>query len=410
MAPLPVPHPGLFGHGRWAGACRTLQSAHMRYLTAGESHGPQLTAIIEGVPSGLPLGKGDIDPWLRRRQGGYGRGRRMVIETDEAAILSGVRAGRTTGAPIALSIENKDHRNWTEIMSPEPGNEPRKKALTDARPGHADLTGGIKYRHKDLRDVLERASARETASRVAVGAVALKLLEELGIQGANYVSSLAGIETKQAFRWDALEAIEDSDLRTPDTDAAEKMRERIDAAKKDGDTLGGILEVRFRGLPVGLGSFVHWDRKLDGRIAQACLSVQAMKGVEIGRAFDNAVKAGSGVHDAIHYRDGTYARDTNGAGGLEAGMTNGEELVVRVAMKPIATLMKPLPTVNVVSHEASDAARERSDTTAVPAAGVILQCVIGLVIADAIQEKFGGDTLAELQERVAAARAYAQTY
>lgn len=382
----------------------------MRYLTAGESHGPQLTAIIEGVPSGLPLGKGDIDPWLRRRQGGYGRGRRMVIETDEAAILSGVRAGRTTGAPITLTIENKDHRNWTEIMSPEPGGEPRKKALTDARPGHADLTGGIKYRHKDLRDVLERASARETAARVAVGSVGLKLLSELGIDGANYVSSLAGIETKQEFSWDDLDAIEDSDLRTPDADAAQQMRERIDAAKKDGDTLGGILEVRFRGLPVGLGSFVHWDRKLDGRIAQACLSVQAMKGVEIGRAFDNARKAGSGVHDAIHYRGGQYARDTNGAGGLEAGMTNGEEIVVRVAMKPIATLMKPLPTVNVVSHEASDAARERSDTTAVPAAGVILQCVIGLVIVDAIQEKFGGDTLAELQERVAAARAYVQSY
>ncbi|WP_309570169.1 chorismate synthase, partial [Deinococcus sp.] len=329
----------------------------MRYLTAGESHGPQLTAIIEGLPSQLPLGKGDIDPWLRKRQGGYGRGRRMVIETDEADIVSGVRAGRTTGAPVALVIGNKDHRNWTEIMSPEPGGEPRKKALTDARPGHADLTGGIKYRHKDLRDVLERASARETAARVAVGSVALKLLGELGIEGANYVSSLAGIETRQEFSWDVLDAIEDSDLRTPDADAAARMRERIDQAKKAGDTLGGILEIRFRGLPVGLGSFVHYDRKLDGRIAQACLSVQAMKGVEIGRAFENAVKPGSGVHDAVYLREGGgYTRTTNGAGGLEAGMTNGEELIVRVAMKPIATLMTPLPTVNVVTHEASDAA------------------------------------------------------
>lgn len=382
----------------------------MRYLTAGESHGPQLTAIIEGLPSGLPLGKGDIDPWLRRRQGGYGRGRRMVIETDEAQILSGVRAGRTTGAPVTLVIENRDHRNWTEIMSPEPGGEPRKKALTDARPGHADLTGGIKYRHKDLRDVLERASARETAARVAVGSVALKLLGELGVEGANYVASLGGIETQEPFSWDALGAIEESDLRTPDEDAAARMRERIDQAKRDGDTLGGILEVRFRGLPVGLGSYVHWDRKLDGRIAQACLSVQAMKGVEIGRAFENAVKPGSGVHDAVYYKDGSYARETNAAGGLEAGMTNGEELIVRVAMKPIATLMKPLPTVNVVTHEASDAARERSDTTAVPAAGVILQCVIGWVLADTMLEKFGGDTLPELQERVAAARAYARDY
>ncbi|WP_034385263.1 chorismate synthase [Deinococcus sp. YIM 77859] len=382
----------------------------MRYLTAGESHGPQLTAIIEGLPSQLPLGTGDINPWLRKRQGGYGRGRRMVIETDEAQLLSGVRAGRTTGAPVTLVLPNRDHRNWVEIMSPEPGGEPRKKALTDARPGHADLTGGIKYRHKDLRDVLERASARETAARVAVGAVALKLLAELGVEGANYVASLGGIETRVPFSWDQLGAIEASDLRTPDADAAARMRERIDEAKRDGDTLGGILEVRFRGLPVGLGSYVHWDRKLDGKIAQACLSVQAMKGVEIGRAFENAVKPGSQVHDPVYYREGTYARETNSAGGLEAGMTNGEELIVRVAMKPIATLMKPLPTVNVVTHEPSDAARERSDTTAVPAAGVILQCVIGWVLADAVLEKFGGDTLPELQERVQAARAYARAY
>ncbi|WP_425145354.1 chorismate synthase [Deinococcus sp.] len=381
----------------------------MRFLTAGESHGPQLTAIIEGLPSQLPLSKPDIDPWLRKRQGGYGRGRRMVIETDEAQILSGVRAGRTTGAPVTLVIENKDHRNWTEIMSPEAGNEPRKKALTDARPGHADLAGGIKYRHKDLRDVLERASARETAARVAVGAVALKLLSELGVQGANHVVSLGGIEAQGAFDWDALEAIEESDLRTADQDAAAKMRGRIDQAKQGGDTLGGILEVRFRGLPVGLGSYAHHDRKLDGRIAQVCLSLQAMKGVEIGRAFEQARIPGSAVHDAVYYQGG-YARESNRAGGLEAGMTNGEELIVRVAMKPIATLMTPLPTVNVVTHQASDAARERSDTTAVPAAGVILQTIIGWVLADAMLEKFGGDTLGELQERLHAARQYARDY
>ena len=385
----------------------------MRFLTAGESHGPQLTAIIEGLPSQLPLEKSDIDPWLRKRQGGYGRGRRMVIETDEAQIMSGVRAGRTTGAPVTLVIANKDHRNWTEIMSPEPGGEPRKKALTDARPGHADLAGGIKYRHKDLRDVLERASARETAARVAVGSVALKLLGELGVQGANHVVSLGGVEAQEGFDWNNLDAIEESDLRTPDADAAAQMRERIDAAKTAGDTLGGILEVRFRGLPVGLGSFAHYDRKLDGRIAQVCLSLQAMKGVEIGRAFDQARIPGSAVHDAVHYDSGNgggYARGTNRAGGLEAGMTNGEELIVRVAMKPIATLMTPLPTVNVVTHEAADAARERSDTTAVPAAGVILQTIIGWVLADAILEKFGGDTLPELQERLAASRAYEKAY
>lgn len=332
----------------------------------------------------------------------------MVIETDQAQILSGVRAGKTTGAPIALVIENKDFRNWTEIMAVESGNEPRKKALTDARPGHADLAGGIKYRHKDLRDVLERASARETAMRVAVGSVALKLLSELGIEGANYVSKLAGIESGP-FSWDKLEEIENSDLRVPDEETAVKMRERIDQAKKEGDTLGGILEIRFKGLPVGLGSHVHYDRKLDGRIAAACLSVQAMKGVEIGHAFENANNPGSNVHDAVYYDEG-YTRQTNGAGGLEGGMTNGEELIIRVAMKPIATLMKPLPTVNVITHEAADAARERSDTTAVPAAGIILQCAIGWVLAEAILEKFGGDTLFELKERVEKARQYAQEY
>ncbi|GHF99492.1 chorismate synthase [Deinococcus piscis] len=383
----------------------------MRYLTAGESHGPRLTAIVEGLPSQLPLGKADIDPWLRKRQGGYGRGRRMVIETDEVQLMSGVRGGVTTGAPLTLDIENRDHRNWTEIMDPAAGNWPRKKALTDARPGHADLTGGIKYRHKDLRDVLERASARETAARVAVGSVALKLLSELGIEGANFVRQLASVQVNSPFSWDHLEAIENSDLRTWDEDAAAQMRELIDQAKVGGDTLGGILEVRFRGLPVGLGSFAHWDRKLDGRIAGAVMSVQAMKGVEIGRAFENAARPGSGVHDALYLdAERGYRRETNGAGGLEGGMTNGEELIVRVAMKPIATLMKPLPTVNVVTHEASDAARERSDTTAVPAAGVILQCVIGWVLAEAVLEKFGGDTLPELQERVAAARAYAAEY
>ncbi|UFA50863.1 chorismate synthase [Deinococcus radiophilus] len=383
----------------------------MRYLTAGESHGPRLTAIVEGLPSQLPLGKTDIDPWLRLRQGGYGRGRRMVIETDEVQLMSGVRGGVTTGAPVTLDIENRDFRNWTEIMAPESGNWPRKKALTDARPGHADLTGGIKYRHKGLRDVLERASARETAARVAVGAIALKLLGEVGIQGANFVRRLGPVEVASPFNWDALETIENSDLRTWDEDAAGQMRALIDQTKAAGDTLGGILEVRFRGLPVGLGSYAHWDRKLDSRIAAAVMSVQAMKGVEIGSAFENAARPGSGVHDAL-YRDEArgYRRDTNGAGGLEGGMTNGEELVIRVAMKPIATLMRPLPTVNVVTHEASDAARERSDTTAVPAAGVILQCVIGWVLADAVLEKFGGDTLPEIQERVAAARAYAAEY
>ncbi|WP_027481896.1 chorismate synthase [Deinococcus pimensis] len=382
----------------------------MRFLTAGESHGPQLTAILEGLPSGLELTKQDIDPWLEKRQGGYGRGRRMVIEKDEARILSGVRAGRTTGAPVTLVVENRDWRNWTEIMSPEPGGEPRKKALTAARPGHADYAGGVKYRHRDLRDVLERASARETAARVAVGAVALKLLGVLGVEGANHVVSLGGVESAATFDWARVPEIEASELRCLDPEASQRMKVLVDEAKRDGDTLGGVLEIRFRGLPVGLGSHVHWDRKLDGRVAQAVMSVQAMKGVEVGLGFEGARRPGSAVHDAMFLREGRYARDTNGAGGLEGGMTNGEELVVRAAMKPIATLMKPLPTVDVVSREAADAARERSDTTAVPAAGVILQTVVGWVLADAMLEKFGGDSVEELVERVRAARDYAASY
>ncbi|GGJ30828.1 chorismate synthase [Deinococcus roseus] len=383
----------------------------MKFLTAGESHGPQLTTIIEGLPSQLPLTAEDINPWLAKRQGGYGRGRRMQIETDQVLFMSGVRAGRTTGAPLTLVVENKDHRNWTEIMSPEPGNEPRKKSLTRARPGHADLAGGIKYRHKDLRDVLERASARETTMRVAVGAVALKLLSELDITGVNYVSSLCDIDSNVPFNWDLVDAIESSLVRCPDPEASQKMVERIDQAKKDGDTLGGILEVRFRNLPIGLGSHVHWDRKLDGRIAQAVMSVQAVKGVEVGYGFRGTRMPGSQVHDAIYREDGKgYYRLTNGAGGLEGGMTDGEDLVVRIALKPIATLMSPLPSIDVVTKQPADAALERSDTTAVPAAGVIMQCVIGLVLAEAILEKFGGDTLPEIQERLATYRGFVAEY
>jgi chorismate synthase len=385
-------------------------------LTAGESHGPQLTTILEGFPAQVPILAEDVNHWLGLRQQGYGRGRRMQIEKDTVEFLSGVRAGRTTGAPITLKIENADHKNWLEIMDPArteaDEHEPRKKALTAARPGHADLVGGMKYRHKDLRDVLERASARETASRVAVGAMCLKMLGELGVQGANFVDRLGGIESKVGFSWDQLAAIDASPVRCLDSDASERMIARIDQAKADGDTLGGVLEVRFRGLVPGLGSFAHWDRKLDGRIAHAVMATQAVKGVEIGRGFENADLPGSSVHDAIYLKDDprSYYRTTNGAGGLEAGMTNGEELIVRVALKPIATLMKPLPTVDVVTHQAADAARERSDTTAVPAAGVIFQCVIAFVLADAHLEKFGCDTLPEMQERIQAYKSYLETY
>lgn len=374
----------------------------MRFLTAGESHGPQLTGIVEGLPSQLPLTVEDINPWLKKRQGGYGRGRRMVIETDTVEFASGVRMGRTTGAPITLVIANTDHRNWLEIMNPAAGNEPRKKALTAARPGHADLPGGIKYGHKDLRDVLERASARETAMRVAVGAIGLKLLSFFGVEGAAYVDGMAGVWSNVPFEWELKEQLEQSPVRMTDPEAEAEVIRRVDQAKAEGDTLGGIIEARFRGLVPGLGSQMHWDRKLDGRIAQMAMSIPAIKGVEIGTGFGNAMKAGSQVHDPIFWeRELGYYRQSNRAGGTEAGMSNGEELVVRAALKPIATLMKPLPTVDVVSHEAADAARERSDTTAVPAASVILQTVVATVLAQAYLEKFGGDTLDELVERVA---------
>jgi chorismate synthase len=384
----------------------------LRYLSAGESHGPALTVLLDGVPAGLDLVASEhVDPWLRRRQGGYGRGRRQVIETDAARILGGVRAGRTTGAPVALQIENRDWRNWEPIMAAEPGNEPRKRALTGARPGHADLTGGIKYRHKDLRDVLERASARETASRVAAGAVALRLLAEAGVVACARVVAMAGIACDGGMDWDRLDALDASPFRTFDADAEERIRAEVDQAKRDGDTLGGVVEARFRGLPVGLGSHTQWDRKLDGRLAQAAMSIQAIKGVEIGDGWHAAGVRGSAVHDPVfHDAERAYHRATNRAGGLEAGMTNGEELVVRAAMKPIATLMKPLPTVDVVTHEPADAARERSDTTAVPAASIVVLAMTALVLADALLEKFGADTVAELRERVAAHRAFVAAY
>jgi chorismate synthase len=383
----------------------------LRYLSAGESHGPALTVLLDGVPSGLELVAADhIDPWLRRRQGGYGRGRRQVIESDSARLLGGVRAGRTTGAPVAMQIENRDWRNWSQIMAAEPGNEPRKRALTEARPGHADLAGGIKYHHKDLRDVLERASARETASRVAAGAVALRLLEVAGVEGCARVVSLGGIACDGGMDWASLQDLDESPLRTFDRSAEERIIARIDQAKSAGDTLGGVIEARFRGVPVGLGSHTQWDRKLDGRLAQAAMSIQAIKGVEIGDGWHAANVPGSAVHDAIYPANPGTRRETNRAGGLEAGITNGEELVVRAAMKPIATLMRPLPTVDVVTGEAADAARERSDTTAVPAASIVLLAMTALVLADALLEKFGADTVRELYQRLDEHRAYVAAY
>ena len=382
----------------------------LRFFSAGESHGPLLTVLLDGIPSGLELiASNDIDPWLKRRQGGYGRGRRMQIETDQAKIVAGVRKGFTSGAPVSLQIENRDWRNWQKIMSAEPNDEPIKKVLSKARPGHVDLAGGIKYGHKDLRNVLERASARETASRVAAGAIAYKILETLGIKGAARVVNFAGIPCDSGMDWDNLETLDNSPIRSFDKKAQEKIIAKIDLAKKNGDTLGGIIEARFKNVPIGLGSHTQWDRKLDGRLAQAAMSIQAMKAVEIGDGWQGAVSLGSEVHDAIYYDD-KYYRKTNRSGGLEGGVTNGSELVIRAAMKPIATLMKPLETVDVETRQKADAARERSDTTAVPAASIVLLMMTSIVLADALMEKFGSDSMREIKTNLASYQNYVKEY
>jgi chorismate synthase len=384
----------------------------LRFTTAGESHGPALVSILEGIPAGLPLLAGDIDQELVRRQQGYGRGRRMQIEQDAVRLLSGVRAGETIGSPIAMLIENRDWKNWQEIMDPAPragDPEPRKRAVTRPRPGHADLTGMLKYDRADARDILERASARETTARVAAGAVARRLLAEFGVRIGSHLVHLGGVDAAApATMPDDLNAAADtSPLRCLDADAERAMIARIDAAKAAGNTLGGICEVVVDGLPVGLGAHVSWDRKLDGRLAAAICSIPAVKGVEMGIGFEAARLTGAEVHDEIvpfpgNPRTGNVRRRTNRAGGLEGGMTTGEPLVLRVAMKPIATLMRPLGTVDARTGEVADAAAERSDVTAVPAMGVIAEAMTALVLADAFTEKFGGDSLAEMRRNHAA--------
>jgi chorismate synthase len=372
-------------------------------MTAGESHGPRLTTIVEGVPAGLPLLAEDVDGDLARRQRGYGRGGRMKIETDRVEFVGGVRGGQTLGSPIAMSIANRDHANWLDRMSPAPmPAEPEK--LTRPRPGHADLAGGLKHDRHDLRDILERASARETASRTAVGAVCRKLLGAVGIDVFAHVVAIGPVEAAALDLSPAELRTRSraSDLSCADAEAEARMKEAIHQASHAGDTLGGVFEVVASGVMPGLGSHVQWDRKLDGRLAQALMSIQAIKGVEIGLGFGCARVRGSEVHDAIHYDEKArrFVRPTNRAGGLEGGMTNGMPVVCRVAMKPIATLKRALASVDVQTKVAYEAAFERSDICAVAAASVVGEAMVCIVLADAVLEKFGGDSMRELARNV----------
>ena len=370
----------------------------LRYLTAGESHGPGLTAVVEGLPANLAVEAEDINFFLARRQKGYGRGGRMQIERDQVSFQSGVRWGKTLGSPITLWIGNRDWANWGKIMSAKKEDENSGERVTRPRPGHADLTGAIKYRQEDVRNILERSSARETAARVAVGGLCQIFLKEFGIQIISYVTEIGGITVSESSLDYHLrkELSEASSCHTFDIEAEKAMVARIDQAKAAGDSLGGIVEVVLLGLPVGLGSHVQWDRRLDARLAAAVMSIQAFKGVEIGSGFANARQPGSKVHDEIGYEKGSFIRYTNRAGGLEGGMTTGEPLVVRGAMKPIPTLYSPLKTVDLKTKDIFEASVERSDVCAVPAAAVTAEAVVAIEVANAVLEKFGGDCMEEI--------------
>lgn len=388
----------------------------LEYITAGESHGPQLTALLRGVPSGLSVAPEDINADMARRQGGYGRGARMKIEKDTAVVRSGVRKGVTLGSPITLVVENRDYKNWEPLMAPEPGELPDQKTVTRPRPGHADLVGALKFNHRDARNVLERSSARETAARVAVGAVCKRLLAEFGIQVYSHIINLGGItvDVSGLTHNQIRERAEASELRVARPEVETAMRDLIDTAKKDGDTVGGVYEVVAIGVPLGLGSTMNWDEKLDGRLAQGIVSCQAIKAVGIGMGFGVADAPGSRVHDPIAFERGTdeiarraakigrgasggFYHLSNNAGGIEGGISNGEPIIVRAAMKPIATLMKPLQSVDLQTKESFDAVRERSDVCAVPAAGVVGEAIVAFIIAQAFLEKFGGDSMAEVR-------------
>ena len=388
----------------------------MRYLTAGESHGPRLTAIIEGVPAGLPLTADHINVELKRRQGGYGRGARMKIESDQVEITSGVRHGLTMGGPITLNVTNLDHQKWLEIMSVSDVEEKKKglRKITKPRPGHADLVGGIKYRFDDLRNSLERSSARETTMRVAVGAVAKRLLEEIGVQVASHIVNFGGIEVEVPENLTVSqikEAVAQSEVSIVNREREEEIKAYIDSVKKEGETIGGIVETIVGGVPVGLGSFVQWDKKLDAKIAQGIVSINAFKGVEFGLGFEAGRLKGSQVMDEILWseQDG-YTRRTNHLGGFEGGMTNGEPIIVRGVMKPIPTLYKPLMSVDIETHEPYKATVERSDPTALPAAGVVMEAVVATVLATEVLDKFSSDNLEELKEAVELHRAYTKAF
>ncbi|WP_105178589.1 chorismate synthase [Streptococcus suis] len=388
----------------------------MRYLTAGESHGPRLTAIIEGVPAGLSLTAEDINEELKRRQGGYGRGSRMQIETDRVEITAGVRHGKTTGAPITLNVTNKDHQKWLDIMAVEDIEEKlkSKRRIKHPRPGHADLVGGMKYRFDDLRNSLERSSARETTMRVAVGAVAKRILAELDIEIANHVVVFGGKEIDVPDGLSVAEIKEraaQSEVSIVNQEREEEIKAYIDQIKRDGDTIGGVIETVVGGVPAGLGSYVQWDKKLDAKLAQAVVSINAFKGVEFGVGFQAGYLKGSQVMDEIlWFQEKGYTRRTNNLGGFEGGMTNGEALIIRGVMKPIPTLYKPLMSVDIDTHEPYKATVERSDPTALPAAGVVMESVVATTLATEILEKFSSDNMEELKAAVASHRDYVKNF
>ncbi|MBI3210373.1 MAG: chorismate synthase [Candidatus Solibacter usitatus] len=373
-----------------------------RFETAGESHGECLVATLVGLPAGIPLSLATINHELWRRQQGYGRGGRMKIETDTVEIVSGVRHSQTIGSPVAIIIRNKDWQNWTEVLPVEGGEEEKKKPVTRPRPGHADLAGSIKYNFHDARYILERASARETTARVAVGGVAKTFLREFGVEVLSHVIGVGPVHLEREVTWDEIAALakkEDVTLGCVDADVEAKMKEAVDHAYRTGDTIGAIFEVRAHGVPPGLGSHITWDSRLDGKLAQAIVSMQAVKGVEVGCAEEQATSYGSKVQDTIHYNkdERRFFRGANKAGGLEGGMTNGQDIFVRGFLKPISTLRRPLESVDLETREASLAAYERSDICVAPAAGVIGEAMVAIVLAQAFVEKFGGDSLVETQ-------------